>query len=159
MITWVRETGNSVLICPEMTYEVGIMDELLINPLPDDVKPFIVKRGYWLPDEAASIYAKAHTVLSFECHSPIIAAANGTPCFYLRQPEDTIKGQMYYDLGFNDWVFEMDQTTGKQIADRLREVWKDYGKAKLKLKVSMDQVANIYKNTAGNVKQVLDKKV
>jgi hypothetical protein len=66
---------------------------------------------------------------------------------------------MYYDLGFNDWVFEMDQTTGKQIADRLREVWKDYGKAKLKLKVSMDQVANIYKNTAGNVKQVLDKKV
>jgi hypothetical protein len=77
----------------------------------------------------------------------------------LRQPEDTIKGQMYYDLGFNDWVFEMDQTTGKQIADRLREVWKDYGKAKLKLKVSMDQVANIYKNTAGNVKQVLDKKV
>jgi hypothetical protein len=29
----------------------------------------------------------------------------------------------------------------------------------LKLKVSMDQVANIYKNTAGNVKQVLDKKV
>jgi hypothetical protein len=159
MIAWVRETGNSVLICPEMTYEVGIMDELLINPLPDDVKPFIVKRGYWLPDEAASIYAKAHTVLSFECHSPIIAAANGTPCFYLRQPEDTIKGQMYYDLGFNDWVFEMDQTTGKQIADRLREVWKDYGKAKLKLKVSMDQVANIYKNTAGNVKQVLDKKV
>ena len=159
MITWVRETGNSVLICPEMTYEVGIMDELLVNPLPDDVKPFIVKRGYWLPDEAASIYAKAHTVLSFECHSPIIAAANGTPCFYLRQPEDTIKGQMYYDLGFNDWVFEMDQTTGKQIADRLREVWKDYGKAKLKLKVSMDQVANIYKNTAGNVKQVLDKKV
>jgi hypothetical protein len=159
MIAWVRETGNSVLICPEMTYEVGIMDELLINPLPDDVKPFIVKRGYWLPDEAASIYAKAHTVLSFECHSPIIAAANGTPCFYLRQPEDTIKGQMYYDLGFNDWVFEMDQTTGKQIADRLREVWKDFGKAKLKLKVSMDQVANIYKNTAGNVKQVLDKKV
>lgn len=77
----------------------------------------------------------------------------------MRQPEDTIKGQMYYDLGFNDWVFEMDQTTGKQIADRLREVWKDYGKAKLKLKVSMDQVANIYKNTAGNVKQVLDKKV
>ena len=158
IIAWVRETGNKVLVCPEMTYQVEIMDELLINPLPDDVKPFVIKRGYWLPDEAASIYAKAHSVLSFECHSPIIAAANNTPFFYLRQPEDTIKGQMYYDLGFNDWVFEMEQTTGKQITDRLREVWKDYGKAKLKLKVSMDQVGNIYKNTAGNVKQILDKK-
>ena len=155
MIAWVRETGNKVLICPEMTYEVDIMDELLIHPLPEDVKPFIVKRSYWLPDEAASIYSKAHTILSFECHSPIIAAANGTPCFYLRQPEDTIKGQMYYDLGFNDWVFEMDQTTGKQITERLREVWKDYGKAKLKLKTRMDNVASIYKNTAVIVKKFL----
>ena len=155
MIAWVRETGNKVLICPEMTYEVDIMDELLIHPLPEDVKPFIVKRGYWLPDEAASIYSKAHTILSFECHSPIIAAANGTPCFYLRQPEDTIKGQMYYDLGFNDWVFEMDQTTGKQITERLREVWKDYGKAKRKLKSRMDNVASIYKNTAVIVKKFL----
>lgn len=155
MIAWVRETGNKVLICPEMTYEVDIMDDLLIHPLPEDVKPFIVKRGYWLPDEAASIYSKAHTILSFECHSPIIAAANGTPCFYLRQPEDTIKGQMYYDLGFNDWVFEMDQTTGRQIAERLREVWKDYGKAKLKLKSRMDNVASIYKNKTVSVKKFL----
>lgn len=145
MIAWVRETKQKVLVCPEMTYQVDIMDELLINPLPEDVKPYIVKRGYWLPDEAASVYAKAHTVLSFECHSPIIAAANGTPMFYLRQPEDTIKGQMYYDLGFDDWTFEIDQTTGQQITDRLREVWKDYGKAKAKLARSMDKVDNIYR--------------
>ncbi|MCF2446724.1 polysaccharide pyruvyl transferase family protein [Dyadobacter sp. CY345] len=155
MIAWVRETGNKVLVCPEMTYQVEIMDELLINPLPDDVKPFIVKRGYWLPDEAASIYAKAHTVLSFECHSPIIAAANGTPCFYLRQPEDTIKGQMYYDLGFDDWTFEVNDTTGKQISDRLREVWKDYDKSKAELKIRMDKVAGIYKTGTERVKKLL----
>ncbi len=144
IIVWVRETGNKVLVCPEMTYEVDIMDELLINPLPSDVKPFVVKRGYWLPDEAASVYAKAHTVLSFECHSPIMAAANGTPFFYLRQPEDTIKGQMYYDLGFNDCVFEIEKTEGNQIAGRLREVWTDYDKANAKLKKSMDRVDQIY---------------
>lgn len=158
MIAWVRETGNKVLVCPEMTYEVDIMDELLINPLPDDVKPFIVKRGYWLPDEAASIYAKAHTVLSFECHSPIIAAANGTPCFYLRHPEDTIKGQMYYDLDFNDWTFEIDKTEGKQIADKLRVVWKDYAQAKAKLKVSMDKVSKIYKERTADVKKIMNEK-
>jgi hypothetical protein len=125
MIRWVRQTGNKVLVCPEMTYQVDIMDELLIDPLPDDVKPFAVKRGYWMPDEAASIYEKAFAVLSFECHSPIIAAANETPFFYLRQPEDTIKGQMYYDLGFEDWIFEIEQTEGKQIADQLMKVYND----------------------------------
>lgn len=155
MIAWVRETGNKVLVCPEMTYQVDIMDELLIDPLPADVKPFVVKRGYWLPDEAASIYQKAHTVLSFECHSPIIAAANGTPCFYLRQPEDTIKGQMYYDLGFDDWTFEIDQTTGKQITDRLRAIWTDYGKAQAKLKTSMDKVEKIYRESTSKIRKLL----
>jgi len=145
LIAWVRETGNKVLICPEMTYEVEIMDELLIDPLPEDVKPYVIKRGYWLPDEAASVYAKAHTVLSFECHSPIIAAVQGTPMFYLRQPEDTIKGQMYYDLGFDDWVFEIEETEGKQIADTLREVWKNYEGAKAKLKKSRSEVEEIYR--------------
>lgn len=154
MIAWVRETGNKVLVCPEMTYEVDIMDELLIDPLPDDVKPFVVKRGYWMPDEAASVYAKAHTVLSFECHSPIISAANRTPMFYLRQPEDTIKGQMYYDLGFEDWTFEIEQTEGKQIADRLREVWTDYEKAKDKLQVSMKRVDKIYADSTSEIKKV-----
>ena len=47
IITWVRETGLKVLVCPEMTYQVGIMDELVIGPLPEDVKANVVKRGYW----------------------------------------------------------------------------------------------------------------
>ncbi|MEX2592385.1 MAG: polysaccharide pyruvyl transferase family protein [Anditalea sp.] len=84
MVTWVRQTGNKVLVCPEMTYQVEIMDELLIEPLPDDVKPFVLREVIWLPDEAASIYKKAFAVLSFECHSPIIAVANSTPFFYLK---------------------------------------------------------------------------
>jgi polysaccharide pyruvyl transferase WcaK-like protein len=158
IIAWVRETGNKVLICPEMTYEVDIMDELLIDPLPSDVKPFVIKHGYWMPDEAASVYAKAHTVISFECHSPIISAANGTPFFYLRQPEDTIKGQMYYDLGFNEWVFEIEQTEGKQIADRLRDVWKDYGKAKASLQEGMDKVDKIYKERTDQISILLETK-
>jgi len=155
MIAWVRETGNKVLVCPEMTYQVDIMDELLINPLPEDVKPYVVKRGYWLPDEAASVYAQAHTVLSFECHSPIIAAANGTPMFYLRQPEDTIKGQMYYDLGFDDWTFEIEQINGKQIADRLRYVWNDYPAALAKLKTCMDNVGQIYSDRVKRMKSYI----
>jgi len=154
MIAWVRKTGNKVLVCPEMTYQVDIMDELLIDPLPADVKPFVLKRGYWLPDEAASVYAKAHSVLSFECHSPIIAAANGTPSFYLRQPTDTIKGQMYYDLGFNEWVFEIDQTSGDQITGKLMQVHDNYPLALKKVKESIKKVDRRYDNIFTIVKRI-----
>jgi polysaccharide pyruvyl transferase WcaK-like protein len=152
MIAWVRETGNKVLVCPEMTYQVDIMDELLINPLPDDVKPFVVKRGYWLPDEAASVYSRAYAVLSFECHSPIIAAACGIPFFYLRQPEDTIKGQMYYDLNFDDWVFEIEEAEGNQIAGRLREIWNNYPAAESKIKAGMNRIYQIYSEKVNGMK-------
>ncbi len=154
MIAYVRETGNKILVCPEMTYQVDIMDELLIDPLPEDIKPHVVKRGYWFPDEAASVYEKALAVLSFECHSPIIAAVNGTPFFYLRQPEDTIKGNMYYDLGFDDWVFEIEETSGNQITTRLREIWTDFPAAQAYLKKGMDQVSDIYKQRVESVNEV-----
>ena len=152
MIAWVRKTGNKVLVCPEMTYQVDIMDELLINPLPGDVKPFVMKRGYWMPDEAASVYAQAFAVLSFECHSPIIALANGIPAFYLRQPEDTIKGQMYYDLGATDWVFEIEQTSGEQVADMLMKLVDDPKKAFALVKTIQGNVKSHYKKAISVMK-------
>ncbi|MFD2570470.1 polysaccharide pyruvyl transferase family protein [Spirosoma soli] len=153
MIAWVRQTGNKVLVCPEMTYQVDIMDELLIDPLPADVKAKVVRHPYWLPDEAAGVYAQAHTVLSFECHSPIIAAVNGTPCFYLRQPQDTIKGQMYYDLGLGNWTFEIEQTTGQQITDRLMEVAKNYKSAQQNVQKALATVNDRYDKTFQLVKE------
>lgn len=155
MIRWVRETGNKVLICPEMTYQTEIMDELLIDPLPEDVKKMVLKRGYWLPDEAASLYSNAFCILSFECHSPIIALRNGTPAFYLRQPEDTIKGQMYYDLGFNKWVFEINATSGEQIANRLMDVSADYEAAQSYRKQGMSKAEVLFDEGIKTVSQLL----
>ena len=74
--------------------------------------------------------------------------------FYLRQPEDTIKGQMYYDLGLADWVFEIEETEGKQIADTLMENWENYNKAERKLGKAMKKVANIYKTSSEKIKLV-----
>jgi hypothetical protein len=152
MIGWVRSTGNKVLVCPEMTYEVDIMDELLIDPLPDDVRPFVQKRGYWFPDEAASVYSRAYAVLSFECHSPIIALANSTPAFYLRQPEDTIKGQMYYDLGLSDWVFEIEQTSGSQITGRLQEIIDDPGRARRMVRAVQTKTEKLFEKGSAALK-------
>jgi len=122
-IAWVRKTGRKVLLCPEMTYELEIIDPLLYDPLPADVKKNVVRRStYWLPDEASSVYKRASVVVSFECHSPILAATQGTPCMYVHQPADGIKGRMWEDLGLGSWYFDIDGTTGAAIAERVLEI-------------------------------------
>jgi polysaccharide pyruvyl transferase WcaK-like protein len=156
IVTWVRNTGMKVVLCPEMTYETGLFDELLYNPLPDDVKPNVVKHDdYWMPDEAMSLYARMYALLSFECHSPIMALRRGRPAFYLRHPQDTIKGQMYYDLGLSDWVFEIEERTGEDISARLMEVYSDYDRANAKIASAMKEVADCYAKANGIVRDVL----
>jgi hypothetical protein len=126
IIAWVRETKMRVLLTPEMTYAVPLLRTLLHDKLPDDVKPHVrFMDRYWLTAEACSVYAQAAALASFEQHSPIMGVAAGTPSVLLRQPTDTRKGRMWYDLKMNDWVFEIDDTTGAQIAERLVQIGRD----------------------------------
>ncbi len=149
---WVRETGKKVLLCPEMTYQLDIIDPLLFNPLPADVKKNVIRqKDFWLPDEAAFVYQKARAVISVECHSPIIAFAQGTPAFYVRQPEDTIKGQMWYDIGVDDWVFEIDDTEGSDIAQQLMRVHHNYEEAQEYLRQAMQLVNERHLKTIESV--------
>ena len=125
IIRWVHDTGNKVVVCPEMTYQVDLMDELIVNPLPEDVRPFVIKHPYWFPDEALSLYSHAFCVVSLECHSPILSMRGGTPALYIRQREEFIKGQMYYDLGYNDWIFEMDESAADRLVARMVSLYRN----------------------------------
>lgn len=126
MILWARQTGQKILACPEMSYEMELAKKYLIDPLPDDVKPLVVWREtYWRPDEAASVYARAAALASIELHSPIIATANGVPAIYIRQPTDTCKGQMWRDVGLSDWIFEIDEAKGEDIGQALLGIHRD----------------------------------
>lgn len=141
IVSYVRKTGNKVMACAEMTYQVEMAKEELVDPMPADVKKNIVWRDtYWLPDEAASIYSKAQAVVSVECHSPLIALQVGTPTFYVRQPTDTCKGQMYRDIGANDWFFEVDETNGAELWSRLEAIHRNPTQAKAKVKAIMATV-------------------
>jgi hypothetical protein len=152
MIAYVRNTGNKVMACAEMTYQVEMAKQVLVDPLPADVKKNVVWRDtYWLPDEAASIYSKAQAVVSVECHSPLIALHNGTPGMYVRQPTDTCKGQMYRDFGAGDWFFEIDETSGNQIWERLRAIDKDPRNAKAQVATIMRTVEQRQKRMADAV--------
>ncbi len=126
IVAWVRQTGMRVFLVPEMTYAVPLLRPLLFDPLPDAVKTHVaVMDRYWLTAEANSVYAQAAAILSCEQHSPIMGIANGTPAVLVRQPTDTRKGQMWRDIGLGDWIFEIDQSTGAQIAERMRQIGKD----------------------------------
>jgi hypothetical protein len=150
IVAYVRKTGNKVMACAEMTYQVDMAKEVLVDPLPEDVKKNVVWRDtYWLPDEAASIYSKAQAVISVECHSPLIALHNGTPGMYVRQPTDTCKGQMYRDFGAGDWLFEVDETSGDQLWSRLRAIHQNPAKAK-------QQVASIMSGVEKRQKRMVE---
>jgi hypothetical protein len=141
IIAFVKQTGLRVMVCAEMTYQVELGKQVLVDPLPAGVKPNVVWRDtYWLPDEAASIYADALAVVSVECHSPLIALRSGTPAFYVRQPTDTCKGQMYPDLAVGDWFFEIDQATGASLAAPLLAIARDPAKAKARVRRIMSGV-------------------
>ena len=155
IIALVRETGQMAAIVPEMTYELDIIDEFVYLPLPADVKAKVVpRRDYWLPDEAASLYAQATAVVSFECHSPIIALQSGTPAIYLRQPTDTIKGQMYRDIGVPDWIFETEESTGEQIGERVVGIAKDPAKAEAYRAAALAKANGIFDDAVARMKAV-----
>jgi polysaccharide pyruvyl transferase WcaK-like protein len=123
---WVRETKMRALLTPEMTYQVPLLRSLIFDRLPDDVKPYVAFLDrYWLTAEACSVYAQAAAIVSLEQHSPIMGIAAGVPSVLVRQPTDTRKGRMWYDLKMDDWVFEIDQSTGEQIAARLVQIGRD----------------------------------
>lgn len=156
IVRYVRATGDKVLACAEMTYQVQMAKDVLVDPLPDDVKKQVVWRdSYWLPDEAASVYAQALAIFSVECHSPLIAYRNGTPAFYVRQPTDTCKGQMYSDFGADAWVFEVDETDGARLWSRLEAIHRAPDAARAKVKAIMAAVETRQRRMVEAVRQAV----
>jgi polysaccharide pyruvyl transferase WcaK-like protein len=156
IIVWVRETGQRVLLCPEMTYQVSLFKPYLFDPLPADVKPHVFSMDrYWDLDEAASVYRQARAVISMECHSPIIANANGRPGMYLRQAEDTWKGQMYPDLGLGEWKLDIQQASGSEITAHLLDIHKNYDGALARAKKASANAAERHAKAMAVVNSIL----
>jgi len=138
IIAYVRNTGHKVLACGEMTYQVPMAKEVIVDPLPADVKRNVVWRdSFWFTYEAAAVFARCQTVVCVDCHSPIIALAHGVPGFYVRQPTDTCKGQMFHDVGVGSWVFEVDETSGPAMWSQLEAIHRQPAEARAKVRTVM----------------------
>lgn len=154
MTAYIQSTGNKVLVCAEMTYQVQMGKDVLVDPLPENIRRNVVWRDtYWLPDEAASIYARSQCVVSVECHSPLISLHQGTPTFHVRQPTDTCKGEMYRDIGAGEWLFEVDETSGAHLWEKLEAVHRDPEAARDKVQSIMTFVADRQKHMVDVARQ------
>jgi hypothetical protein len=152
----VRATGNKVIACPEVTYQIALAKEMLVDPLPADVKKNVVWRdSFWLPDEAASVYGQAEAIVCMDCHSPLIAYRHGTPAFYIRNATDTWKGQMYIDIGAADWLFEADETSGEELWSRLAPIHADPTKARARVKTIMAEVEKLQRRMVGALRDAV----
>ncbi|MDI1313788.1 polysaccharide pyruvyl transferase family protein [Prosthecobacter sp.] len=155
---WVKKTGHKVLIAPEVKKEMEHNKRLIHDPLPPEIQKHVVNlECFWNVDEAASIFARAHTIVCHEPHSPIIALANGTPIIHTYSEFHSPKCWMFQDIGLGEWLLEMDETPASKMAETLFAINADYPAAQAKVKKAMAYVHECFSKSMQHVKGILDK--
>ncbi|HEY2573035.1 MAG TPA: polysaccharide pyruvyl transferase family protein [Verrucomicrobiaceae bacterium] len=134
IIAVTRETDMKVLVTCEDQTQITLGKEMLVDPLPEDVKKKVVWRDrYWLTDEALSTYVRSAGLFGNEMHSPIMCISSGIPAVVCRFDEQTNKGFMWRDIGLNDWLFNLDNAEEvARIAPTVLAIAKDPAAAKAK---------------------------
>lgn len=109
IVSVVRETPMKILVCPEDATHMEVGKEMLVDPLPPDVRKKVVWREtFWLTDEALSTYVRSAGLFANDMHSPIMCIGNGVPAIHCHQREKTTKGIMWRDIGLDEWYFSLD---------------------------------------------------
>jgi polysaccharide pyruvyl transferase WcaK-like protein len=153
---WVKRTGFKVLIAPEVRKEMEHNKRLLHDPLPPDIRKHVVNLDtFWNADEAASVFARAHTAVCHEPHSLIIALANGTPIIHTYSEFHSPKCWMFRDIGLPEWLLEYDSTPAAKMAETLFAIHDDYPGALAKVKKAMAFVERRQAATMEVVRQSL----
>ena len=153
---WVKKTGYQVLIAPEVKKEMEHNKRLLCDPLPADIRAHVVNlESFWNADEAASVFARAHTAVCHEPHSLIIALPNGTPIIHTYSEFHSPKCWMFKDIGLPEWLLEFDSTPAEKMAETLFAIHDDYPGALAKVKKAMAFVHQRQADTMGVVKKIL----
>jgi hypothetical protein len=135
---WVKETGGKVVIAPEVQKEMIYNKRFIYDSLPDRLKPHVVNFDeFWNVDEACSFYARAHTVICHEPHTPIMALAMGTPMMHTFSEFHSPKCWMFKDIGLEEWAPEFDRTPAAEMFGILREISRDYPAAQNKVRKAM----------------------
>jgi len=135
---WVNRTGFPVVIVPEVEKEIEAAKTLLLEPLPDDIKKKVIHRNtFWNVDEAISFYDRAHTVVSMEPHSCIMALSVGTPTIHFFTRHHGYKAWMFRDIGLPEWLISLDSEPADRVNSELDRIHDNYDLAVKKTERSM----------------------
>ena len=157
IIQVVRQTDLKVLLCPEDSSQMEVGKEMLLDKLPEDVKPRVVwRKDYWLTDEAVSTYVRSAGLFGNEMHSPIMCIGHGIPAIVCRWAEQTSKGTMWRDIGLGDWLFDFDNEDDvKRMPGTVLAMAKDPAAAKAKAATARSFVEKRQKETMAVLKASL----
>lgn len=155
IIAITRQTPMKILVCPEDSTQMKTGKELLVDPLPADVKLKVVWREkFWLTDEAISTYVRSAGLVSNEMHSAIMCIGNGIPAIVCRFAEQTTKGFMWRDIGLDDWLFDLDNEEElRRVAPAALALAKDPAGAKAKAAKAREFVRRRQSDTMAVVKK------
>jgi hypothetical protein len=150
----VRQTGKRVFLCPEDTSQIAVGREMLLEPLPEDVKERVSwKEEFWLTDEAVSVYRQSAGLFGNEMHSPIMCIANGIPAIVCRWKEQTTKGFMWEDLGIGEWLFDMDQESQTaRLTETVLEMVENQQNSRSKARAAGDKARALHRQMANTLK-------
>jgi polysaccharide pyruvyl transferase WcaK-like protein len=153
----VRQTKMKVLVCPEDMTQVALGKEMLVDPLPGDVKERVVWRDkYWLTDEAVSTYVRSAGLFGNEMHSPILCVTNGVPAIVCRFQEQTVKGFMWRDIGLDEWLFDLDQDADiARLTPTVLSIAKDTAAARAKTEKARALVRRLQREEMETLKRSL----
>ncbi len=157
---YIENTGNKVLICPEVIREIEPARELILDPLPEKIKQnvrFLDK--FWLPDIAYTVYSKAEAIVSMEAHSIIMALSVGTPVLHPRFLEAGRKAYMLNDFGLGEWLFDLDEDPVEPMFKELMDIHNNFDAALDKVRSALDIVHKRQKETMAIVRQTLIKTI
>ena len=156
IIKYVENTGNKVLICPEVILEIEPARELIFEPLPEKIKQNVrFLDQFWLPDIAYTVYSKAEALVTMEAHSMIMGLSVGTPVLHPRFLEAGRKAFMLNDLGVGEWLFDIDEDTVEPMFKELMEIHNNYDAALAKVKSALDIVQKRQKETMTILRRTL----
>src|SRR5690606_25575817 len=137
--------------------EMEYNKKFVYDPLPDDLKAHVVNFDeFWNADEACSFFARAHTVICHEPHSPIMALTVGTPMIHTFSEFHSPKCWMFKDIGLEEWAPEFDSTSAEKMFEILVGIHNDYQAAIDKTKRAMAYVEERAASQMSMLKRVLD---
>ena len=160
IIAVVRNTDLKILVVPEDSTQMKEGKELLVDPLPEDVKARVVWReNFWLTDEAISTYVRSAGHFGNEMHSPIMCVGNGIPAIVCRFVEQTTKGFMWKDIGLGDWLFDLDNEADRaRLTATVLAMAKDPAAAKAKAEKAREFVRSRQRETMEVLRKALPPK-